>query len=154
MRRLLAPIVTIALLLGSAAPASASNRVPKGITKVSVSLTFPTNFPSSEKPVRRTLTKASTVAEVVDATNALPVAVYRGDCPMVMRLGPELTVSFRNAGGTAVAQVLTQVTTGSRGGDGTSPCFPIHFTSKGKTASLLGNSWIRMMGRLIGRTIS
>ena len=164
MRRLLPAIVTLGLLLGLAAPAMASNRVPKGITKINVTLTFPSRKPgpqpnnakalTAQKPVRRTLTAAATVTQVVKATDALTVAVRHGVCPMIMRLGPELTVVFRNASGTAVATAVVEVTTGNHGTDGSTACFPIHYVSGSKSAPLLGNSGIRMMGKLIGTAIS
>ncbi|MGH2860828.1 MAG: hypothetical protein ACRDLT_04880 [Solirubrobacteraceae bacterium] len=138
-----------------AAPALASNRLPRGVKRISVRLTYPLKTVSgSRKPVQRTLTRAATLREAISATNALPRAKRRGVCPMFVILGPQLTVVFRNAGGTSVAEAQVQVTTGSRGSSGSSACFPIHFSSEGRDASLLGNGWVRMMGRLIGANIS
>lgn len=132
----------------------ASNRVPKGVTKISVTITFPLKAPATHKPVRRTLTKPATVAQVVSATDGLQAATNPGVCPMLMRLGPELTVIFRNGKGAMLAEATAQVTPGNRGNDGSSPCFPIRYTSASKGAALLGNRWIRMMGRLVGTSIS
>ena len=155
MRRLLPAIVTIALVLGPAAPAFAANHLPSGVKKISVTLTFPLKTVSgSENTVRRTLTKAATVAEVVSATNALPTAAVRGVCPMLEVLGPELTVVFRNSSGTALATAQVQVVQGSRGESGSTRCFPIRLISSGKDTDLLGNGWVRLIGRLIGKSIS
>jgi hypothetical protein len=155
MRRLLPAIVISGVLLIFAAPALAGNRLPSGITKVNVTISFPLRTVSGyRKAVHVTLTRSSTVAKVVNATAALPVAKARGVCPMIMRLGPELTVVFRNASGTEVAAAEVAVVQGSKGQSGSSACFPIRLTSSGKTANLLGNSWVRMMGKLAGTAIS
>lgn len=155
MRRLLVAIVTGALLFLMAAPALASNRVPHGVTKVEIAVNFPLRTVSGyHKPVHVTLTKAAAVAEVVNATDALPVAKMRGVCPMIMRIGPELTVSFRNASGAEIGVAAVAVAQGSKGESGSSPCFPIRFTSAGKTSDLLGNHWVRLMGKLAGTAIS
>ncbi|HWD69241.1 MAG TPA: hypothetical protein VG293_03540 [Solirubrobacteraceae bacterium] len=160
MRRLLAAIVTSVLLptavaWAAAAPASAASRLPRAVAKVSIAISFPLKTVSGyHKPVHRTLTRASTVAEIVSATDALPVAKLRGMCPMIMRIGPELTVVFRNASGTQVATAEVAVTQGSKGDSGSSACFPIRFTSSGQTSDLLGNGWVRMMGRLTRTAIS
>jgi hypothetical protein len=155
MRRLLPAIVTVGLALGPAVPAFAANHLPSGVNKISVTLTFPLKTVSgSQNTVRRTLTKAATVAEVVSATNALPTAAVRGVCPMLVVLGPELTVVFRNSSGTELAAAQVQVVQGSRGESGSSRCFPIRLISSGKDTNLLGNSWVRLIGRLIGKSIS
>ena len=155
MRRLLPAIVTLGLLLGFAAPAMATSRVPKGITKVSLTLTIPASASSARGTQRKTITKAASVAAIVSATNALQApSTKHMICPMIMRLGPDLTVIFRNAKGVEVAEATAQVTLGSKGSDGTSPCFPIRLVMGGKSTPLLGNSWIRMMGRMIGTAIS
>jgi hypothetical protein len=153
IRPLLAPILGFALMLGLAAPAFAANRVPSGVTRVSVTLTFaPTS--GARKPESRTYTKAKTVASVVDATDALASVKVRGECPMIMRLGPNLTVVFRSSNGKELAEETVQVVAGTKGDSGSSDCFPIRFTSAGKGQSLLGNSFVRMMGRLLGTAIS
>jgi hypothetical protein len=157
MRRLLAAVLTGCLAIGLAVPALAvtSKRLPSGITKVYLTISFPLKTVSgSHKPVHKTLTKTSAVAEAVDATNALPIAKVRGVCPMIMRVGPELTVVFKNAHGVQVAAAEVQVTQGSKGESGSSACFPIRFTSSGKISDLLGNSWVRTMGKLAGTPIS
>jgi hypothetical protein len=157
MRRLLAAVVTACLVAGLAVPALAlaDKRLPSGITRVYLTISFPLQTVSgSHKPVHKTLTKAASVAEAVDATDALPVAKVRGMCPMIMRVGPELTVVFKNAHGTQVAAAEVQVTQGSKGDSGSSACFPIRFTSSGRISDLLGNSWVRTMGKLAGTSIS
>jgi hypothetical protein len=154
MRRLLAPIVCVGLMLTFAAPAFASNRVPSGVTRVSVMLTFTPTSSGTRGPERRTFTKAASVAQVVNATNALATAKIHGACPMIMRLGPELTVTFRNSNGTELAEETVQVVGGTKGDSGSSACFPIRFTSAGKGQSLLGNGFVRMMGRMLGTAIS
>jgi hypothetical protein len=145
------------LAVGLAVPALAlaGNRLPSGITRVYLTISFPLATGSgAHKPVHRTLTRAATVAEAVDATDALPVAKVHVMCPMFMRDGPDLTVVFKNAHGTQVAGAEVQVVPGSKGDSGSSPCFPIRFTSAGKISDLLGNGWVRMMGRLAGTSIS
>lgn len=138
-----------------AAPALAGGRLPSGITKISVTISFPLRTGSGyRKTVHVALTRPPTVAEVVKATAALPVANARGVCPMFMRLGPELTVVFRNASGTEVAAAEVAVIQGSKGESGSSACFPIRLTTAGKSSDLLGNSWVRMMGKLAGTAIS
>jgi hypothetical protein len=157
MRRLLAAIVTIGVLAWLAVPATAlaSDRVPRGVTRISATLTFPLATPSGgHRTVHRTLTRAATVAEVVSATDALPVTHRHIMCPMIVRLGPVLTVIFRNARGSAVAEAQVQVVQGAHGDSGASPCFPIRFTRGRTDAALVGNGWVRMMGRLIGTAIS
>ena len=141
-------------MLGLAAPAFAANRVPRGVTRVSVTLTFAPQTSGSHKPEQRTYTKAKTVDNVVNATDALALAKIRGVCPMIMRLGPDLTVVFKNSSGTELASETVQVVDGTKGDSGSSACFPIRFSSAGKGESLLGNSFVRMMGRLLGTAIS
>jgi hypothetical protein len=104
--------------------------------------------------MHRAVTRAATVAAVVRATDALSAPRIVGACPMIMVLGPELTVVYRNSRGTALAQAQVQVRAGSRGDSGSSVCFPIHFTSAGRSQSLVGNSFVRMIGRLLGANIS
>jgi hypothetical protein len=146
-------MLSLVVVLGLAAPAFAANRVPSGVTRVSVTLTFePTS--GTRAPEHRTYTKAKTVAGIVNATDALPGAKIHGVCPMIMRLGPDLTVVFRNSSGTELAEATVQVVNGTKGDSGSSSCFPIRFTSAGKGQSLLGNSFVRMMGRLLGTPIS
>jgi hypothetical protein len=155
MRRLLAPIICAGLILGSAAPSlAAAGRVPSAVRKVSVTLTFEPSSSNTRTPEHRTFTKAASVAQIVDATNALVVPKFHGACPMIMRLGPELTVVYRNASGTALAEASVQVVDGNKGDSGSSACFPIHYTSGGEEQSLVGNSFIRMMGRMLGTAIS
>ncbi|MGH2844381.1 MAG: hypothetical protein ACRDKL_12495 [Solirubrobacteraceae bacterium] len=157
MRRLLARIVTVALIVSLAVSglALASARVPHRVTRISVTLTFPLATPSgSHRTAHRTLTRAATVAEVVSATDALPVAHLHIMCPMFVRLGPVLTAIFRNARGAAVAEAQVQVVQGSHCDSGASACFPIRFTRGRTGAALVGNGWVRMMGRLIGTAIS
>lgn len=133
MRRLLPAIVTVGLLLGFAAAAMATTRVPKGITKVSLTLTLPPSTTNARTPEHKTITKAASVAAIVSATNALQPAIRHGMCPMILRLGPELTVSFRNAKGATVASASAAVTLGSTSNDGTSACSPIRLFNGGKT---------------------
>ena len=161
MRRLLALLVAAGLLLAPAGLALArdsrtATRVPRGVTRINISITFPlTTGSNRHRPAHVTLTRAATVAEVVAATDALPPAKTRGImCPMYMRIGPVLTVVFRNSGGSEVADATVDVTQGSKGDSGSSACFPIRFSSSGNSASLLGNSWVRLMGKLAGSAIS
>lgn len=161
MRRLLASfaglVVCVVLLLGIAAGASAGGfeRVPSPVAKISIAISSPLKSVTGyHKPVHRTLTSASALASAVKATDALPVAKLRGVCPMIIRLGPELTVTFRNSRGTALAVAEVAVTFGSKGQSATSPCFPIRFTSGNRTTVLLGNGWVRLMGKLAGTAIS
>lgn len=164
MRRLLAVLLSAGVLIGLAAvtPAlgalatrSSVSRVPHGVRRISISLMFPVQAgPRSHRPMHRTVTRAATVRQVVRATNALSVPRIVGACPMLMVLGPELTVVYRNSRGSALAQAQVQVRTGSRGDSGSSVCFPIHFTSPGRRESLVSNSFVRMIGRLLGANIS
>jgi hypothetical protein len=121
---------------------------------VSVTLTFESASTNTRGPARKTFTKASSVAQIVDATDALKTATIRGACPMIMRVGPTLTVVFRNSKGTALAEETVQVVNGSRGDSGSSACFPIHYTSGGQGWSLVGNGFIRTVGRMLGTPIS
>ena len=148
-------------MLGASAAALAdgartAGRVPSGVTKVSIAISFPLTTPSGQrhKPVHVSLTRSATVAEAVAATNALPLAKMRGMCPMYMRIGPVLTVVFRNSGGSQLATATVDVTQGSKGDSGASACFPIRYVSSGSSSSLTGNSWVRLMGRLAGTAIS
>ena len=155
MRRLLAAVAASALMLGAAVPAWAAGRVPGGVTNVTIAISFPLKGgPGYHRPVRRTLSRRAAVAEVVQATDALPAARRHGVCPMIMRLGPELSVTFRNSSGTQLAVATVDVAYGSRGDSGASFCFPIRYMSAGGSADLLGNGWVRFMGRLTGTTIS
>lgn len=154
MRRLLAPVLCLGLLLGLAAPAFAAGRVPSGVKRISVTLTSEPTSSKVRPAEHRTFTKAASVTAIVKATDALQTAKLRGACPMIMRLGPDLTVVFRNASGSAVAEETVQVVDGTKGDSGSSACFPIHFTSGGQGQSLVGNAFIRMMGRMLGTAIS
>ena len=155
MRRLLTAIACLGLMLVLAAPALAAGRVPSGVTRVSVALTAPpASAGGSHASAHRTFTRAAKIAEIVNATDALKVATARGACPMIMVLGPHLTVVFRNSGGTIVAEETVQVVYGSKGDSGSSNCFPIHFSSGSTGQSLVGNSFIRTIGRMIGTPIS
>lgn len=160
MRRLLPLLVTAGLSAALAAPALAghartAHHLPSGITKLDVSISFPLRSGSGRhRPVRLTLTKPATVARVVGAIDALPLAKIRGMCPMIMRIGPVLTVVFRSASGAQLAVASVDVAQGSRGDSGSSACFPIRLFSAGRTTDLLGNGWVRLMGRLSGTAIS
>ena len=142
------------LCLALAPPALASGRVPAGVKRVSVTLTFPLQTGGVHRAVHRTLTKAATVRRVVAAVDLLHTAGSHGVCPMVMRLAPELTVVFRGTSGRALAQTKVQVALGSRGVSGSSYCFPITFTGGGLSQRLVGNRYVRLMGRMIGTAIS
>jgi hypothetical protein len=153
LRSVLPAIVSLGLLLGLGAPALAlsTRRVPSTAARIGVTLTFPLG---SRGPEHRNLTKAATVVEVVRATNALRTAQTRGVCPMIMRLGPVLTVVFRNARGSQLAEAEVQVVQGTHGNSGSSRCFPIRFTRGRQDAALVGNGWVRLIGHLIGTAIS
>jgi hypothetical protein len=155
MRRLLIVVVTLALALGVAAPAVASNRVPGTVKQIAVTLTFPPRVGDSRRPVRRTLTRAATVKRVISAVDALKAAQTRIMCPMIMILGPELTVVFRaGPAGPTLAEAQAEVTLGTHGSSGSSSCFPIRFSAHGVQTPLIGNSFVRLMGGLIGTPIS
>ncbi|HUY58384.1 MAG TPA: hypothetical protein VMV16_01620 [Solirubrobacteraceae bacterium] len=158
MRRLLIVVVTLALALGVAASAVASNRIPGNVRRIAVTLTFPGGVDGSRPPVHRTLTRRTTVQRVIRAVDALQAAKQRIMCPMMMViLGPVLTVVFK-AGGAgsnpALAQAQVQVRTGTQGDSGSSSCFPIRLTARGVQTPLIGNSFVRLMGGLIGVQIS
>ena len=92
---------------------------------------------------------------VIRAVNGLQPAKQRIVCPMVMILGPVLTVVFRaGPAGPALAQAQVQVRTGTQGDSGSSSCFPIRFSAHGVQTPLIGNSFVRLMGGLIGTPIS
>lgn len=154
MRRLLVAIVTCVLLLGTASPALASGRVPAGVKRISVTLTFPLKVNGKQNADHRTLAKASTVHEVVGAVDMLRSPTVEGVCPMYVRLSPVLTVVFIGSHGRKLAETRVQVVLGSRGTSGTTACFPIQFTVGTHSHSLVGNSYIRLMGRLIGISLS
>lgn len=159
MRRLLAAFATIGVMLGLAAPALAGGgRVPAGVKYVSIRLTAPTGVSGSHKPVSRTLTSAAKVRAAVRAADALQIAHRHGMCPMFIRLGPVLTVTFRaGPAGPALARAQVEVAWGKHGSSGSSFCFPIHFTSSalsGGGQALVGNGFVRAIGRLIGTAIS
>jgi hypothetical protein len=137
-----------------ASPAFAAGRVPSGVTRVSVTLSAAPTTSGARGAKHRTFTKAASVARIVKASDALATAKIRGMCPMIMRLGPDLTVVFRNSNGTAVAEETVQVVDGSKGDSGSSACFPIRFISAGKSQSLIGNGFVRMVGRMLGTAIS
>ncbi len=163
MRRLRVGVVTIltvaVLWAAGSIPARASEtaRVPVGVRQIDVTLSF---LPSGEghyRSLERTLKRRASVREVVQAADRLTPAVIRGACPLFMRLGPDLTVVFR--GGRhdrlTLAQARVQVMLGRRGDSGSSACFPITFyTADGRMQPLVGNSFVRLIGRLIGQAIS
>jgi hypothetical protein len=158
MRRLLIAVVTLALALGVAATAVASNRVPGSVRRIAVTLTFPGGVDGSRPTVHRTLTSRTTVQRVIRAVDALQPAKQRIMCPMIMILGPVLTVVFKAGGragsNPALAQAQVQVRTGTQGDSGSSSCLPIRLTARGVQTPLIGNSFVRLMGKLIGTPIS
>ena len=154
MRRLLPAIAALGLILALAAPAFASDRVPTGVKRISVALTFPPTVTPSKKAVNRTLTKMSTIHEVVGAVDVLRTAKVVGACPMFLRASPELTVVFKGSSGQTLAETRVQVEQGSHGTSGTSFCFPIQFTAGSANQRLVGNSYVRLIGRLVGTPIS
>lgn len=157
MRRLLILVVTLAVALGIAAPALASNRVPGGVKRIAVTLTYPPRLDGSRRPIRRTLTKPATVRRVVKAADALEAAQLRVVCPMIVILGPELTVVFKGGAGAGyptLAEAQVDVMFGMHGSSGSTACFPIHFSARGLQTALVGNSFVRLMGGLIGTPIS
>ncbi len=139
----------------SARAAGRVARVPRGVRRISVSLTVPfANGPGAHAPVRRTLTRPATVTSVVAATDALPPVRVMHPCPLLLVRGPELALVYRGAHGAALATLMVQVTLGSAGHSGSSPCFPIRFSRSGHERLLLGNGFVRMVGRLLGTPIS
>ncbi len=151
MRRLLPAVVTVGLLLGLASQAFAGDRVPTGVKRINVTLTFPLK---SSKPVHRTLTRSATVQKVVGAADVLQAAHVVGACPMFIRVSPVLTVVFKGSSGRTLATTRVAVVQGSRGTSGSSACFPIQFTAGSQNLRLVGNSYVRLLGRLIGTKIS
>ena len=161
MRRLLVTIVTIsaaATLLCSRgnAVAAASGRVPPGVNRIVVSLTFLPGHDGHSGSFERTLARRAAVRRVVQAADRLKPAVIRGACPQLMRLGPELSIVFRGGRRDQVvlAQARVQIALGTHGDSGASACFPIGFSSGRTHEPLVGNSFVRLIGRLIGRAIS
>jgi hypothetical protein len=157
MRRLLIVVVMVALATGAAAPALATNRVPGNVRQIAVTLTFPPRVGDSRRPVRRTLTRRLTVQRVITAVDALNTAKQRIMCPMIMVLGPELTIVFRAGparSNPALAQAQVEVTLGTHGSSGSNPCFPIRFSARGVETPLIGNRFVRLIGGLIGTPIS
>ena len=154
MRRLLPAIAALGLSLALASTAFASDRVPTGVKRINVTLTYPLTVNGAKKALHRTLTRAATVQKVVRAADELQTATVIGACPMFMRAGPGLTVVFRGASGQVLAETRVQVELGSRGTSGTSACFPIQFTAGRDNQRLVGNSYVRLLGRLIGTPIS
>ena len=154
MRRLLPAIAALGLILALAAPAFASDRIPTGVKKVDVTLTFPPTAGGSKKTVRRTMTKAATLQKLVDAVDVLRTAKTVAVCPMFIRLSPVLTVVFEGSSGQTLAETRVQVEQGSHGTSGSSFCFPIQFTAGSANQRLVGNSYVRLVGRLIGTPIS
>lgn len=142
------------LLLGLASPAFAGARVPAGVKRISVALTFPLVGSGTHKAVHRTLTKTATVRRVVGSLDALRAATVHGVCPMFMRLGPQLTVVYRGSSGQMLAETKVLVALGSTGTSGSSYCFPITFTGGSQSQRLVGNSYVRLIGRMIGTPIS
>lgn len=154
MRRLLPAIAALGLILALAAPAFASNRVPAGVKRISVTLTFPPTVMPQKQAIDRTLTKRSAVREVVVAADALQTAKAVGACPMFLRASPMLTVVFKGSSGQTLAETRVQVEQGSHGTSGASFCFPIQFTAGSANQRLVGNSYVRLIGRLVGTPIS
>jgi hypothetical protein len=155
MRRLLIVIAVLTSALALAAPALASNRVPSNVKQVAVTLTFPP-AQNTKKPVHRTLTSPATVKRLITAVDALKAAqTRRVMCPMIEVLGPKLTVVFRaTRTGPALAEAQVDVSLGSHGSSGSSLCFPIHFSAGTTQTALIGNSFVRLVGGLIGTPIS
>lgn len=147
---------TVSAGIASAGIASAAQtpRVPSGAKLVDVTITFPQTEP--RKPVRRAITSPRAVAGLIRAADALK-APPPGNfvCPMFMILEPSLTVVFKaGRAGPALAQAQLPVSLGTAGSSGSSRCFPIHFSSRGREQSLLGNGFVRLVGRTIGVQLS
>jgi len=168
MRRLL-PLVLAAALVGAPVSALASTggiaagasgariagHVPPGVQRVRITLTLigPTAAPG--RGVRtRTLTRRVAVRLAIQAADALVPATTHYACPMYMRVGPVLVVSYLSRSGAVRAQARVEVALGSKGSSGSNACFPISFTAGGRTEALLGEGYVRLMGRLLGVTIS
>ena len=123
------------------------------MNRIVVALTFPTAMQGAGRPIHRTFTHPSKVSAVVNAADMLNAAPLHAMCPMFLRVGPQLTVVFRH-GATVLAELAVAVTLGTHGYSGASACFPIHFTSRGHNQALVGNSFVRKIGSLIGTAIS
>lgn len=164
MRRLLPAVIALALLPGLAMAAQSSaraprtsGRVPGGVTRVSVTLTFPPHAGGTRRALHRTLTGARAVRAVVGGLDSLRPARVRGMCPQYLRLAPALSVVLRSGTGSvhpALAEAQVAVSLGTHGASGSSACFPIHFSSRGHSEALIGNGFVRLIGRLVGTSIS
>lgn len=120
-------------------------------------LAIPAQAGHPARSVRRTFTRGMDLNELVASADSLQRAVMRGACPMIIRLGPTLTVTFRTGRKPpwkTAATLSVQVTLGSHGASGSSACFPIHFSARGVSQALVGNSFVRLVGRLINTPIS
>jgi hypothetical protein len=146
--------ILVALALVTAGTAQAAP-VPTSAKVVDVTLTYAP--PVTKKPVHRAFTGHNQVSAVVEAIDALPPARSRGVmCPMILMLGPTLTVVFRaGPAGPALAEARVHVALGTHGSSGSSVCSPISYWIRDRQQTpLLGNSFVRMVGRLIGVKIS
>jgi hypothetical protein len=158
MKRILAISALVTLLSTSVAGATASGRMPAGVRRAMVTVTFPPTPNAPTHPIRRLITNAKKVHALIAAVNALKPATTHLMCPAIEVLGPVLTVVYRAGPGPAhpdIAQTKVKVTTGTHGSSGSSSCFPIAF-SAGSThsAALTSNSYVRLVGRLSGISIS
>lgn len=94
---------------------------------------------------------------VVRGLDALRPARVHGMCPRYIRLGPSLSVVLRSGTGSvhpALAAARVAVALGTHGASGSSACFPIHFSSRRHSEALIGNGFVRLVGRLVGTSIS
>ena len=153
-KRMLSILTTALLVTAGTASAAQTPRVPSGTRLVDVTVTFPQTKP--HRPVRRAIKSPRAVAELIRAADALKIPPSGNFvCPMFMILEPSLTVTFRaGPAGPALAQAQLPVSLGTAGSSGSSRCFPIHFSSRGREQSLLGNSFVRLVGRTIGVQLS
>ncbi len=151
---MLSILTTVLLVTAGTASAAQTARVPSGVKVVDVKITFPQTKP--RKPVSRSITSPHAVAELIRAADALKTpSPGNFVCPMFMILEPSLTVVFRaGPAGPTLAQAQLPVSLGTAGASGSSRCFPIHFSSRGREQSLLGNGFVRRVGRTIGVQLS
>lgn len=164
-------ILALALLVtaGSAAaaavaPAAAartraavqSGRVPRGVKRVTVTVTYPELGKAMRAPLVRVLTSPSEVRALVTAVDRLkPLNRHGIMCPVLLVDRPVLRLVFSSGSGATLAQVRVSVSIGTGGDSGANICFPVMFqTGAGAQRSLVGKALVPLAGRLIGAVIS
>lgn len=158
MRRTLPILLALALVTaGSARARSPAAALPRGIHAVAATLSFPAvPIYRARHTLHRTFTSGVAVRRLVALVDALEPISTHIVCPAIVFLGPELTLVFRaGPAGPALAETQVQVTTGSRGHSGQSPCFPIRIEVEGHALTpRVSATFVRAVGRLMGVAIS